>query len=102
MTTDDTWTAPRGDVVHHHATDDELDGMGEREYAEHVSAHRPSISERVIVLGALVLLGIAGFTAHMTGSIASGVDTATVGSISDSLPSVDYCREHSPYADKTC
>ncbi len=44
MTNGDSWNVARGDAVHHHATDDELNGMGEREYAEHVNAHRPSIS----------------------------------------------------------
>ncbi len=49
-----------------------------------------------------MLLGIAGLTAHFGGSMASALDTETVGSISQSLPSVDYCREHSPYADRSC
>ncbi|CAN7688712.1 hypothetical protein [Rhizobium sp. LjRoot258] len=102
MTNGESWNTARGDVVHHHATDDELNGMGEREYAEHVNAHRPSISERVIVLAALVLLGIAGLTVHFGVPMASALDTATVGSISESLPSVDYCREHSPYPDRSC
>lgn len=102
MTNDDNWNAVRGDTVQHHATDEEMNGMSEREYAEHVSAHRPSVSERFIVVGTLLLLGIAGFTAHMGGTMASGVDTETVSSISGSLPALDFCREHSPYADKFC
>ncbi|SEI08474.1 hypothetical protein SAMN05216228_102265 [Rhizobium tibeticum] len=102
MTNDESWNTARGDVVHHHATDDELNGMGEREYAEHVNAHGASISERVIVLAALVLLGIAGLTVHFGVPMASGLDAATVGSISESLPSVDYCREHSPYPNRSC
>jgi hypothetical protein len=102
MSNDDAWNAVRGDVVQHHATDEELNSTGEREYAEHVNAHRPSVSERFIVVGTLLILGIAGLLAHMGGSMASGVDTETVSSISRSLPSLDYCREHSPYADKSC
>ncbi|MBB3393771.1 MULTISPECIES: hypothetical protein [unclassified Rhizobium] len=102
MTNGESWNTARGDVVHHHATDDELDGMGEREYVEHVNAHKPSISERFIVLAAFALLGIAGLTVHLTAPMASGLDTATVGSISESLPAVDYCREHSPYPDRSC
>jgi hypothetical protein len=102
MTNSESWNAARGDVAHHHATDDELNGMGEREYAEHVGAHKPSISERFIVLAAFALLGIAGLTVHFTAPMASDLDTAAVGSISDSLPSVDYCREHSPYPDRSC
>jgi hypothetical protein len=102
MTNDDAFNVARGDTVQHHNTDEELNGMGEREYAEHVSAHRPSVSERFIVVGTLLLLGAAGLTAHMGGSMASAVDTETVSSIEQSLPSLDYCREHSPYADKSC
>ncbi|EPE94790.1 hypothetical protein [Rhizobium grahamii] len=97
----ETWHTTRGDVVHHHTTEDELNGMGEREYGERVNAHRPSISDRVIVLAAFVLLGAAGLTVHFTAPMAS-LDPATVGSISDTLPSVDYCREHSPYPDRSC
>jgi len=102
MTNGESWNTARGDVVHHHATDDELDGMGEREYAEHVNAHKPSMSERTIVIGALALLAIAGLTVHFGGPMASGLDTSAVGSISESLPSVDFCREHSPYPNRSC
>jgi hypothetical protein len=102
MTGVDSWSAERGDTVHHHATGEELSGMGEREYVEHVKANRLSVSERFIILGALLLLGVAGLTAHMNGSMASAIDTSSVGAISESLPSLDYCREHSPYADKSC
>jgi hypothetical protein len=102
MTHDDTWNVARSDMVQHHATDEELNGMGEREYAEHVSAHRPSASERFVVVVALLLLGIAGLTVHLGGSMPTGVDTETVSSISQSLPARDFCREHSPYADQSC
>ena len=99
----DSWSAPRGDTVHHHATDEELDGMGEREYVEHIKAtSRPSVSERFLIVGALLVLGAAGYVAHMYTSTASAVDLAPVGAISDSGPSLDYCREHSPYPDKSC
>ncbi len=97
----ETLNTARGDVVHHHATEDELNGMGEREYVEHVNANAPSLSNRVIVLAAFVLLGVAGLTVHYTAPMAS-LDPATVGSISETLPSVDYCREHSPYPDRSC
>ena len=97
----ETWNTARGDVVHHHATEDELNGMGEREYLEHVTANAPSLSNRVMVLAAFVLLGVAGLTVHYATPMAS-LDPATVGSISDALPSVDYCREHSPYPDRSC
>ncbi|WP_431322852.1 hypothetical protein [Rhizobium sp. YTU87027] len=102
MTNGESWNTARGDVVHHHATDDELNSMGEREYVEHVTAHKPSISERFIVLAAFTLLGVAGLTVHFTAPMASSLDTATVGSIFESLPAVDFCREHSPYPDRSC
>jgi hypothetical protein len=98
----DSWSAERGDTVHHHATEEELSGMGEQDYVEHIKANRPSMSERFIIVGALVLLGVAGLAAHMNGSMASTVDLNPVGSVSEPLPSLDYCREHSPYADKSC
>lgn len=98
----DSWSAARGDTVHHHETGEELNGMGEREYVEHIKASRPSLSERFVILGALVLLGVAGFAAHMSGSMASSIDPAQVGSVYEAVPSLDYCREHSPYAEKSC
>jgi hypothetical protein len=98
----DSWSAERGDTVHHHATGEELNGMGERDYVEKIKANRPSLSERLIIVAALLLLGVAGLTAHMNGTMASGVDLSSVGSVSEPLPSLDYCREHSPYADKSC
>ncbi|OWW04683.1 hypothetical protein ATY81_01490 [Rhizobium sp. R72] len=102
MTKGESWNTARGEAVHHSATDHVLKGTGEREYAEHVNSHKPSISERLIVLAAFTLLGAAGLTVHFTAPMASGLDKATVGSISDSLPAVDYCREHSPYPDRSC
>jgi hypothetical protein len=102
MTDVDSWSAERGDTVHHHETGEELNGMGERDYVEHIKANRPSLSERFIIIGALLLLGVAGLTAHMNGSMASGVDTSPVGSVSETIPSLEYCREHSPYADQSC
>ncbi len=98
----DSWSADRGDTVHHHATNEESDRMGEREYQEHIKANRPSASERFIIVGALLVLGAAGLTAHMGGSVASAVDRSPVGSIVESSLTLDYCREHSPYAEKSC
>ena len=100
--THDTWS--RGDVPAHHTTDDEATGEGERGYVEHLSARKLSVAERLVVAGALVLLGFAGLTAHL-GSPESQT-TATAGAapaaVSESFSSSDSCREYSPYPDREC
>jgi hypothetical protein len=98
----DSWSAERGDTVHHHAENEELNRMAECEYQEHIKANRPSVSEGLVIVGAFLMLGAAALTVNMGGSVASAVDRSPVGSIAESAPALDYCREHSPYADKSC
>lgn len=96
----DTATPVHNDVVQHRS-DEGTKGMGERDYAERVKANRPTISERLIIIAALALLATAGITAHFGGPIGSAVDAATVGSV-EPQADLEYCREHSPYADRSC
>ncbi|WP_082597269.1 hypothetical protein [Rhizobium sp. Root708] len=100
MTDSNTWAVQDG-MSHQHLNDDHASGAGEHDYADHVSAQRLSLGERFFVVGVLVMLGIAGMTAHFS-STPANLDPQTVGSISESLPSLDYCREHSPYPDRSC
>jgi hypothetical protein len=77
---------------------------GERSYVEHVHAQKLSISERIVVLGALVLLGVAGMSAHFGASMPSVIDPIATASVSGTTPHhvSDRCREYSPYAERAC
>ena len=102
MTHDDNWS--RGDVAAHHSKDDEPTGDRERNYAEHLSARKLSLAERMVVAGALVLLGFAGLTAHLgsAGSPSVAAATAVPASLYETIDSSEYCREHSPFPGREC
>ncbi len=91
------------------SADTEQSGSAGRDYAERVAANRPTITERFIIAAAVLLLSAAGVTAHFTGPAGSSIDNSTVGSVSEAVTpapgkatSLDFCREHSPYADRSC
>ncbi|MDM9624804.1 hypothetical protein QTL95_02775 [Rhizobium sp. S152] len=91
------------------SADTEQSGSAGRAYAERVTANRPTIAERFIIVAALLLLSAAGVMAHFAGPAGSSIDNATVGSVSETVGSasfmpadLDFCREHSPYADRSC
>jgi hypothetical protein len=79
-------------------------GDGERDYVEHVSAQRLSGVERLVVVVALILLGFAGFTAYSDDK--DPITTSAIGTpavqTEPAHPAYDYCREHSPYPEKSC
>lgn len=58
----------RQDMVTLHVKEDETAGLGERDYVDHVSAQKLSAFERIVVVGALVLLSFAGFAAYSSGN----------------------------------
>jgi hypothetical protein len=90
--------------IAHRPSEREGASDGERDYVEHVRAQKLSILERFVVLGALVLLGVAGMTAHLGASMPSAVDPIATASVSGQTPHrvSDYCREYSPYAERAC
>ncbi len=105
MTKFETWNSAHCDIVPHHAAENEMVGDGERSYVEHVRAQKLTVSERFVVLGALVLLGVAGLTAHfgMPTMVEPAVAASEItGSVDEQHPVVDYCREYSPYAERDC
>ena len=105
MASSEIWDPATGNLVHRHTADGQTGSEAEYEYVEHarhIGANRLSLGEKLVVFGALILLGIAALTVHLGGPLASPIDTQTVGAISESLPAVDFCREHSPYPDKSC
>lgn len=97
----DTDNSAHNDVVQRR-NDKGLKGMGEDEYAERVNANRPTIFERLIIVAVIAVLAGAAMTAHVHGPVGSSVDTAAVGSVSEPRAAFEYCREHSPYADRSC
>ena len=109
MTQSETWTPGHQDMVHQHVKEDVSYGAAERDYADHVSAQKLSILERIVVVGALVLLSFVGFTASPTQTT---TDPMTTSAIEEPTPPGDslvsrhqrygHCRETSPYADKVC
>jgi hypothetical protein len=110
MTHSETWTSGHRDMVHQHVKEDVGNGDAERDYADHVSAQKLSVLERVVVVGALVLLSFIGFTAPSAQTNAT--DPMTTSAIEEPTPPGDslvshhqrygHCRETSPYADKVC
>ena len=102
----DNFNSAHSDIAHR-PLEREGAGNGERDYVEHVRAQKLSISERIVVLGALVLLGIAGMTAHVGGAMPLGVDPAATASITTTTtttphPASEFCRDYSPYAERSC
>lgn len=110
MTQSETWTSGHQDMVHQPVKEDVSYGEAERDYADHVSAQKLSVLERVVVVGALVLLSFVGFTAPSAQT--SATDPMTTSAIEEQAPPGDslvphhqrygHCRETSPYADKVC
>jgi hypothetical protein len=102
MTHDDSWS--RIDAAAHHTKGDEATGDGERDYAEHLRGRKLSLAERLVVAGALVLLGFAGLTAHLGSWEPPSAATAATApaAVSESFDGSDYCREYSPYPDRNC
>ena len=88
----------------HLKKDDEATSDGERDYVEHLCARKLSVTERLVVAGALVLLGFAGLTVHL-GSLKSpsaATAIAAPAAVPETFDSSDYCREYSPYPDRDC
>lgn len=105
MTNFDNFNRRDGGMAVHRLSEAEA-GDGERNYAEHISAQKLTTTERLVVIGALVLLGFAGVSGHFTAPI---TDPLTTSAISASGPTsqenhhrLGHCREYSPYADKSC
>ncbi|RUM27208.1 hypothetical protein EFQ99_03165 [Rhizobium vallis] len=88
-----------------HAKEDETIGLGERDYVDHVSAQKLSGFERIVVVGALVVLSFAGFAAYSSGNtdpMTTSAITATSGDSAPHHPAYGHCRESSPYAERVC
>lgn len=95
----------RQDMVTLHAKEDETAGLGERDYVEHVSAQKLSTFERIVVVGALVLLSFAGVTAYSSGNtdpMTTSAIAATSGDNTPHHPPYGHCRDSSPYAERVC
>jgi len=95
----------RQDMVTLHAKEDETAGVGERDYVEHVRAQKLSAFERVVVVGALVLLSFAGFAAYSSGNTDPMTTSAIAAPADDSTPhhpAYGHCRDSSPYAERVC
>ncbi|WP_244914999.1 hypothetical protein [Rhizobium sullae] len=104
MTHHDILNPSRNDMVAHHAKHDEAAGEGELGYVQHLNAQKLTLGERMLVVGALVLLGVAGLTAHLSSSVSPEVTGAIAAPQPVTSPhnSLDHCREYSPYAEKSC
>lgn len=95
----------RQDMVTLHAKEDETIGLGERDYAEHVSAQKLSGFERLVVVGALVVLSFAGFAAYSSSDTDPMTTSAIAAAPGDSTPHhqpYGHCRDSSPYAERVC
>ena len=106
MTHFDNFNYRQGDVAVHHVSEGDT-GDGERDYAEHVSAQKLSKVERLVVVGALVLLGFAGLTGHLSSSMPDPLTTSSINSPAAHAEGshhreFGHCREYSPYADRSC
>lgn len=109
MTNFDDFNPGHRDMVAHASIVAEPLGDGERDYAEHVRSQRLSGSDRLIVLGAVVLLGLAAFAGHFTTPVTDQITTSAIATpaAADPAPAAhhhrfDFCREYSPYAEKSC
>lgn len=80
---------------------DETAGEGEKDYREHVAAHKLSLGEIVVVVAAVVLLAGMGFV-HQS----MPVSPRTTGSISASLTTPDggttRCDDDNHYLAQAC
>ena len=95
----------RQDMVTLHAKEDETAGLGERDYVEHVRAQKLSAFERIVVVGALVLLSFAGFAAYSSGNTDPMMTSAIAAPAGDNMPqhpAYGHCRDSSPYAERVC
>ena len=95
----------RQDMVTLHAKENETIGLGERNYVEHVSAQKLSGFERLVVVGALVVLSFAGFAAYSSGDTDPMTTSAIAATSGDSTPHhqpYGHCRDSSPYAERVC
>ncbi|MBB4278610.1 hypothetical protein [Rhizobium mongolense] len=104
MTHHDILNPHHNDMVAHHPTNAQAASEGERDYVEHLNAQKLSLGERLLVVGALVLLGVAGLTGHLNSSVSPEVTGAIAAPapLASSHSSLDSCREYSPYAEKRC
>ena len=105
MTNFDSFNTGHRDTVAHHATGAEPLGEGERDYVEHVKSQKLSGFERLVVVGALVLLGAVGLTGHFQTPVTDQMTTSAIAApVSDATPHhhQGLCREYSPYAEKNC
>lgn len=101
MIDSETYKPSQSDMAHH-IKESEAAGEGERDYVEHVSAQRLSGFERIVVVGALVLLSLAGFTAYSDDRDPLTTSAITATQTEPEHPVYDNCREHSPYPEKSC
>ena len=95
----------RQDMVTLHAKEDETAGLGERDYVEHVRAQKLSAFERIVVVGALVLLSFAGFAAYSSSNTDPMTTSAIAAPAGDNTPHhqpYGHCRDSSPYAERVC
>ncbi|MBB2792828.1 UNVERIFIED_ORG: hypothetical protein GGD58_001675 [Rhizobium pisi] len=95
----------RQDMVTLHVKEDETAGAGERNYAEHVSAQKLSGFERIVVVGALLVLSFAGFAAYSSGNTDPMTTSAIAAPAGDNTPHhqpYGHCRDSSPYAERVC
>ncbi|MBB3137431.1 hypothetical protein FHS26_005193 [Rhizobium pisi] len=95
----------RQDMVTLHVKEDETSGLGERDYVEHVSAQKLSGFERIVVVGALLVLSFAGFAAYSSGNTDPMTTSAIAATSGDNTPhhqTYGHCRDSSPYAERVC
>ncbi|APO71445.1 hypothetical protein IE4872_PD00916 (plasmid) [Rhizobium gallicum] len=104
MTHHDILNPRHNDMVAHHPTNAQATSEGERDYVEHLNAQKLSLGERLLVVGALVLLGVAGLTGHLNSSVSPEVTGAIAApaTFASSHGSLDSCREYNPFAEKRC
>ncbi|WP_195909470.1 hypothetical protein [Rhizobium tubonense] len=77
------------------------DGAGEKEYREHVSAHRLSLGEIVVVVAAVVLLAGMGLF-NQGGSALSRQTASAFQSEHLQHASLTHCDDDDSYLERAC